>query len=32
MFREDYLRMCLDQGYACGDASFRDVLFMCCGR
>lgn len=32
MFNQAYLAMCIAQGARTGDASFVDVLFMCCGR
>lgn len=31
MFQAAYIQMCLEQGRACGEASFVDVIFMCCG-
>jgi hypothetical protein len=31
MFRQDYIQMCINQGQTCGEASFADVIMMCCG-
>lgn len=31
MFNQQYLQMCIEQGARTGDASFVDVLSMCCG-
>lgn len=31
MFNQQYIQMCIEQGARTGDASFFDVLFMCCG-
>lgn len=31
MFRQDYIQMCIEQGKTCGEASFADVILMCCG-
>lgn len=31
MLNQMYVQMCIEQGAVTGDASFSDVLFMCCG-